>query len=431
MITNRKLISILTIIAVLFLLFQGTLAFRESLNHYENNNFRVDTGLMAADAPAPETFAPDHRVLFLGDGESEEAKTVEEWACYVRYTFTAVSGEEGLLALNAAIPPFVCVQGSVLTEEEIPYLQNMTANGIHLFFTSLPDAAFLSSHADLMDLLGIQEVRAEETALSGVRLYNGFLLGGERVYEAEKKEEQEKQDLTLTVPWYVTGAGTETYMNGLFPEEEMKALPEETTDELLPALIWRHSIGSSRVFAVAGDYMEDRQIGIGLLSAALSRTSSYAIYPVINAQEVTLISFPTAANENEEVMRQVYGRNMLQAESRLVLPRIESLGLQKGYSFTGAFAVRLLPGEGGYEAGWADTFLSTMNEMSCELGLSFVEDDSLSLAEKAAETRDFLQSQGVTYEIGSTVVKPSDLTGDTAFLDDELFSKSADNLLRL
>lgn len=201
----------------------------------------------------------------------------------------------------------------------------------------------------------------------------------------------------------------------------MKALPEETADELLPALIWRHSIGSSRVFAVAGDYMEDRQIGIGLLSAALSRTSSYAIYPVINAQEVTLISFPTAANENEEVMRQVYGRNMLQAESRLVLPRIESLGLQKGYSFTGAFAVRLLPGEGGYEAGWADTFLSTMNEMSCELGLSFVEDDSLSLAEKAAETRDFLQSQGVTYEIGSTVVKPSDLTGDTAFLDDELF----------
>ncbi|MEE3482147.1 MAG: DUF2194 domain-containing protein [Lachnospiraceae bacterium] len=422
MLTNRKLFSIIIMIAVLFLLFQGSQAVRESLNHYEVNNFREETGLSASDVPDPESFAAEHRVLFIGDDESNEGKTVQEWASDVRYSFASVSAvNEALSYYSESAPALICIEGRCLTEADIPSLQELVNSGARLFFTSLPDAAFIENNEDIMKLLGIREVRAEETEITGTRLYSGFLLGGERVYEAETPEEEKRQDMDLTVPWFITGAGTETYMNGLFSDEATKALDKEYGDELLPALIWRTSIGDARIFAVAGDYMEDRRIGIGLLSAALSKTSSYSIYPVINAQNVTLVTFPTAANENAAMMQEIYGQTMTQVENRLILPRLESLGLQEGYSFTGAYAPRLRYADGApYEAGLMEGFLSNMNEMSCELGISLVEDDSRTAAEKAAETRGFLQGQGVTYKIGSVVVKASDLQGDAAFLDDPL-----------
>lgn len=193
MLTNRKLFSIIIMIAVLFLLFQGSQAVRESLNHYEVNNFREETGLSASDVPDPESFAAEHRVLFIGDDESNEGKTVQEWASDVRYSFASVSAvNEALSYYSESAPALICIEGRCLTEADIPSLQELVNSGARLFFTSLPDAAFIENNEDIMKLLGIREVRAEETEITGTRLYSGFLLGGERVYEAETPEEEKR-----------------------------------------------------------------------------------------------------------------------------------------------------------------------------------------------------------------------------------------------
>lgn len=229
-----------------------------------------------------------------------------------------------------------------------------------------------------MNFLGIEEVRQSEVTIRGVHLYSGFLLGGERIYEADTKKEKKLQDLDLTVPWYITSSGTETYMNGTMSDKEVKKLDEENGNELLPALIWRSSQGRARVFSVAGEYMEDKRIGKGILSAVLFKSGSYTVYPVINAQNLVLVSFPTGANENVRTIEKIYGRSMLQLESQ-------------------------------------------MNEMSCKLGISLMEDTKLSAKEKAEEIRKYLKRQNISYQIGAAVVRPEDLTGDASFLDDALF----------
>lgn len=74
-----------------------------------------------------------------------------------------------------------------------------------------------------MDFLGIYKVVSEKTKLTGVKLFEGLLLGGEVVYETPKeKEEKERQDLQLEIPWYQVGSGTKTYMVGLLDHSKQK-----------------------------------------------------------------------------------------------------------------------------------------------------------------------------------------------------------------
>ncbi|MEE0954919.1 MAG: hypothetical protein U0L49_03775 [Eubacterium sp.] len=424
MVSRRNLFNILTIIFVIFALFQGTLVMRERLNNYESNNFREETGITSDDCPPLETYPPDHSAAFAGDPEGKEAGTIREWADDARYTCSFYSDAKSLwdAVKEGRVPALICIEGSKLQESDLDALTELAGQKTSLVFSSLPDPSFVREHPALMDLLGIQEVRQDIVRIEGVHLYSGFLLGGERIYEAKKKEEKKLQDLNLDVPWYITGSGTETYMNGLFTDKETKSLDETNGDELLPALIWRCSQEHSRVFSIAGDYMQDRRLGIGLLSAILAKSSSYAIYPVINAQNLTLISFPTAANENAEEMQRIYGRSMLQLENQIILPQLQSLSDRYDFTLTGAFTPKLdFSDEASCPDGVLDDFLSQMNEMSSEFAVSLMEDDSLTMEDKAEEIHDFLQGQDISYPISAAAVRSADLESDASFLSDSLF----------
>lgn len=52
-----------------------------------------------------------------------------------------------------------------------------------------------------------------------MHLFSGFFLGGEQIYEAQNKEDEKRQDLDHNIPWYVTGAGTKTYLVGTLTDE--------------------------------------------------------------------------------------------------------------------------------------------------------------------------------------------------------------------
>lgn len=103
-----------------------------------------------------------------------------------------------------------------------------------------------------------------------------------------------------SVPWYTTGAGTKTYMVGTLSDEtieqtvdnEIRAqyagMEEEAAkNSLLPAILWRNSVDTAKIFCVNGDYLADIS-AVGILDAMMGETYDYDIYPVINAQNLVL-----------------------------------------------------------------------------------------------------------------------------------------------
>ncbi|MFQ7768294.1 MAG: hypothetical protein ACLRIL_08505 [Fusicatenibacter saccharivorans] len=51
----------------------------------------------------------------------------------------------------------------------------------------------------LRELVGIAEVTEDSTTVTGLDLYDNLMLGGENIYRAENKEEENRQDLEAYV----------------------------------------------------------------------------------------------------------------------------------------------------------------------------------------------------------------------------------------
>ena len=83
----------------------------------------------------------------------------------------------------------------------------------------MPDVSVIQKSAQLEQMLGINRIASTNVTLNGMHLFSGFFLGGERIYEAQNKEDEKRQDLDHNIPWYVTGAGTKTYLVGTLTDE--------------------------------------------------------------------------------------------------------------------------------------------------------------------------------------------------------------------
>lgn len=80
-------------------------------------------------------------------------------------------------------------------------------------------------------VLGIRQIRHEDVKLTGVNLFDGFLLGGQAIYQpADDKEKEERQDFPDHMPWYLLESGCKTYMVGMLADESVKneQLPADT-----------------------------------------------------------------------------------------------------------------------------------------------------------------------------------------------------------
>lgn len=107
-------------------------------------------------------------------------------------------------------------------EDVCEALTEYTEKGINLIFSNLPDVSVIEETPELKKILGIKEIRESKTSVDGIYLRDGFLLGGEAVYQSEDKDETKKrQNMELSFPWYVLSSGADTYMHGL-PAKKIK-----------------------------------------------------------------------------------------------------------------------------------------------------------------------------------------------------------------
>ncbi len=331
MITKRQYIVTLLIFLVLLLLFMGfqlgKSAVTASARHKELaplSGEETGAGRPAGFLPLSEagTREEEEWMLYVGREDSEFASVVREWAYY---TGTAVAigeklpdpGEAGLPGAVMLEPDFVPGNADALA--------SLMDRGVDVIFLALPGVDAVSGDETLRELLGIHRILREQVTLRGVHLFEGFLLGGERIFESAPGEE-ERQDLELQLPWYSVRTGTKTFLRGILSEEDLASARErKLKNEDMPAILWRSHYGEGEAYAVCGDFLKNRKIGMGMLQAITYERRPCLLYPVVNAQVFSLENFPLLANENAARMEEIYGRSAARVQADIILPMLITL----------------------------------------------------------------------------------------------------------
>ena len=143
-------------------------------------------------------------------------KAVSRWGIYIKqpvYSYDSIAAFE---KTEKTLPQMLILESETYAlGENLAVLEKLEKQGVVIVFGCLEDPKLLTENADLRKFLGIQKIVSEETELTGAKLFEGLLLGGESIYETpEKEEEKKRQDLDLKVPWYQVGSGTKPTWSG-------------------------------------------------------------------------------------------------------------------------------------------------------------------------------------------------------------------------
>lgn len=372
MISRRRYVSMTMMMLVLLFMFQFTQVIKDVGNDYHVNEYaqkNVVNGSTEWKMEQIETPSNSNYVAFLGKLDSPIGKIVNQWCLYTKRSIKEYSSIDAMDEIYEVQPEVVLIDSNYVdfrtdTSEFIQWAKK----GISMIFCNLPDVEVIAKNGKIREVLGIRSVEAYNVELQGIKLFGGFLLGGDTIYTVEEEEQQKRQDLDLEVPWYVAFGGTKTYMVGMVDEELIKE--EENKNEYLPAIIWRNSHENAKVFVVNGDYMSD-STGLGILNAMMSELHSYELYPVINAQNITIANFPGFAEENTETIMGLYSRDQSDLFRDIMWPSINATMKRNQLHETVFFMAQadytdgIEPKEDEYVF-----YLKELNEQKAEAGVS-------------------------------------------------------------
>ena len=426
MVSKRNFFSITIMMFVLLFLFQFSMVIRDRQNTYDvNSNFtaRQKDGKNVwknkqIDPVAVRT--TDRRyALFVGDSSSDMATAVSRWCIYAKWDMAQCRNLEDYQENDKALPGMLILESEKYAlGDNLEKLEKLEQKGVIIVFGCLEDPKNIEKNQELQDFLGIYKIVSQKTELTGAKLFEGLLLGGEVIYETpEDKDERDRQDLQLNVPWYQVGSGTKTYMVGLLDQSKQK---ETVENEELPTLIWRNGIRNGSIFCVVGDYMKD-STALGLLDGMVAEASSYYIYPVVNAQNLSMINFPVFADENNEQMMELYSQSITGMTRDIMWPSLISIVEKGGLKMT-CFMQPQTNYEDGIEPTSRDLvfYLKQMKEQNAEAGLSMQYKNAESLRDKLNQDAEFFRKADSSYKYGAAYTEEKDLDTVKALMNTEL-----------
>lgn len=411
MISKRKFFSIAIMMFVLFFLFQFSMVLRDSKNTYDINSSLTKK---KADGENQWTLSDsvtgaDSSVVFVGNKAGDMGTAVSRWCTYAKRKLISCKSVSTYKSDDKNLPEMMILESEKYADgDNLTTLETLEKKGVIIVFGCLENAKNIQNNKALMKFLGIQKVVAEETHLAGVKLFEGLLLGGEVTYNTSKdKEEKKRQDLELDVPWYQVGSGTKTYMVGLLDEKTGKNVENED----LPTIIWRNGIDYGSVFAVVGDYMKD-STALGLLDGMRAEALQYTIYPIVNAQNLSMVNFPVFADENNTEMLKLYSQSVTGIARDIMWPALISVVEKSDMKMTcfiqpqADYTDDIEPKSGNLEF-----YLKQMKEQSAEAGIS-LEYQKLDKAEdKVTKDTEFFENEKINYRFGAAFAKEKDLKG--------------------
>lgn len=405
MISRRNYISICIMMAVLLFMFQFLQIFKETGNQYDTNEYlEAEELLTGNESWQPEITNPEDiyeseesYVLFVGDPDGGIGSIVSQWSIYTKRNLVSVEEIWEGAFLGDRKPELLLLEASFIDfDRDTEWLAEMAGEGVDLIFCSLPETAVIEKNSELMSMLGIAAVEGQ-AQIQGYRLFSGFLLGGERIFKAAREEDEKRQDMELTIPWYVMGKGTKTYMVGMLDEDKVER-------EYFPAVIWRNSYRGSMVFAVNGDYLQGLS-GLGILDSFVYESEPYVIYPVVNARNTTVVNYPGFADENSDKIQELYSRSPNAAMRDVMWPDISAMAQKNGLKLTFC----LIPQYDYMD--WAEPdgdellfYLQQMKEIGAEAGRSLEYMPGIALRDKLERDNAFFQAAGSSYRYSAWYV---------------------------
>ena len=411
MVSKRKFFSIAIMMFVLFFLFQFSMVLRDSKNTYDINSSLTKKKADGENqwTPSDSVTGADSSVVFVGNKAGDMGTAVSRWCTYAKRKLISCKSVSTYKADDKNLPEMMILESEKYADgDNLTTLEILEKKGVIIVFGCLENAKNIQNNKALMKFLGIQKVVAEETHLAGVKLFEGLLLGGEVTYNTSKdKEEKKRQDLELDVPWYQVGSGTKTYMVGLLDEKTGKNVENED----LPTIIWRNGIDYGSVFAVVGDYMKD-STALGLLDGMRAEALQYTIYPIVNAQNLSMVNFPVFAAENNTEMLKLYSQSVTGIARDIMWPALISVVEKSDMKMTcfiqpqADYTDDIEPKSGNLEF-----YLKQMKEQSAEAGIS-LEYQKLDKAEdKVTKDTEFFENEKINYRFGAAFAKEKDLKG--------------------
>lgn len=411
MVSKRKFFSIAIMMFVLFFLFQFSMVLRDSKNTYGINSSLTEKKADGENqwTPSDSVTGADSSVVFVGNKAGDMGTAVSRWCTYAKRKLVSCKSVSTYKANDKNLPEMMILESEKYADgDNLTTLETLEKKGVIIVFGCLENAKNIQNNKALMKFLGIQKVVAEETHLAGVKLFEGLLLGGEVTYNTSKdKEEKKRQDLELDVPWYQVGSGTKTYMVGLLDEKTGKNVENED----LPTIIWRNGIDYGSVFAVVGDYMKD-STALGLLDGMRAEALQYTIYPIVNAQNLSMVNFPVFADENNTEMLKLYSQSATGIARDIMWPALISVVEKSDMKM-----ICFIQPQADYtddtepKSGNLEFYLKQMKEQSAEAGIS-LEYQKLDKAEdKVTKDTEFFENEKTDYRFGAAFAKEKDLKG--------------------
>lgn len=413
MLSKRNFGMMMTIILVILILFLSSAVLREYFNDY-NENHSADSEWVKRSEETKETkdsknSEKNWHIIYIGKQDTGYYESIQEWCTYRKAEFEEYSETKKALKKAEAYEnknTYLLISGSVLekdTETVSDSLTSYVEAGGKIIFCSLPDYLVIAKSETLKNLLGIQQLRAKTVTLQEIWLYGGFLLGGETCYSFDELQDPDRIDMEREIPWYDISSRTKTYMVGFIKAEEQTK--QELHNEDMPAIIWRCNIGEGSVFAVNGDYMEGKST-LGILDAMVYESQNYALYSIVNAQNLSVTGFPDLTKENEKKFAEVYGFDSKQFCQNIVWPDLVSVAQDGDWKITAYLAKKQdnVSKEDADVKSLVD-YLKYFNEESAEAGISLGRMNDTDIQKSLEADKQEIEKQDITYPFSGAYIR--------------------------
>lgn len=393
MVSKRRFFILVMMMFVLLFMFQFTQVVKKRGNTYDTNPFLQDKDAIQVADVSKNT---KKQIVFIGDREGKYGKVVSQWCNYTKRKMISFDSLEFCQSHQLEQSELVVTYADMFSsdadlDEAIAYMKKE----VSFVFCDLPEPSTIAMSSRWRKILGIKQVKSENVTLSGVNLFDGFLLGGQAIYQPrDAKEKEERQDLDWEIPWYLLESGSKSYMVGMMEDASVK-------NEELPAIVWRASVENAKVFAVNGDYMGDCT-GVGFLDAMMAELHRYEIYPVVNAQNLSMANFSAFANENEEKIKALYTRKSNAVFRDIIWPGLCANLEQSGSALTCFFSPQMkYDGKSEPETEELIFYLKEMREKSAEAGISLDCKDGIEIYEKLKKDASYMKRAKSKYQYGA------------------------------
>lgn len=413
MLSKRVYFTVSALMMLVLFMFQFSGIIRKKYNNFDENKYAVSekndlnknnvfTVLTDEDKVVKSISG---YIVYIGDINTKTGNTVYEWCNYTKRNLLVYKTVSQYHRYNEKYPDAVLIDSDYVNiDSDIDTFSLLTDYGINLVFCTLPSYSAISENQRFEKLCGISPHR-ESVNASGLKLYSGFLFGGEAWYTKENDPDGKFQNMKLTMPWYNTSNATKTYMSAVVESEDGSKIDNEDQ----PAVIWRKSHDHAYVFCINGDYIKDIS-GIGILTAIMSESKDLDIYPVVDSQSVIVNNFPMFSFENDGAVEKYYLRNTSSLLENVIWPDISNLAESTGARFTFMAAPQINYSDNNLvSVREMDYFFRLFSEISSEAGLTTTRDDATSIDEKLTADAGIFSNYLSNYKFTSIIARKDEL----------------------